>query len=351
MDRPIDGPTSAADVQVALTLADQLARAGRLEDALAQYRWAAQAFRARSEAHNAVSVYLIMGSLAPCCTRTQVECADFYAQVGLVDDAIAIYEWAEQVYVSSSMPAAAAWVLKRAIEAKPDAPDRRLRLAELCLQIGRKGDAVHGFHGAAQLFFAQARTVEYVWVAERVLELDPDHVPTLRDLTRVRLFLQDVPRVSENLRVLFRIAPQDEVGGELLAETLALLGRPRDAARVAKLVAKQRSRRRSPDWRDEAKRIVDRALQWVPDSPELLTLRGRIDEDTRIQSLRDSNQESVVNGVVEFVSDAVMLSGLAAGDADDDDDGPTGVRRSRLRNDDVTRKEAADNILPLRRSS
>lgn len=338
-------------MQVALTLADQLARAGRLDDALAQYRWAALAFRERCEFHNAVSVYLIMGALAPCCTRTQVECADFYVEVGLTDDAIAIYEWAEKVYMSANMPAAAAWVLTRAVEANPNVADRRLRLAQLCLQIGRKGDAVNAFHGAAQLFFAQARTDEYVWAAERVLGLDPNHVATLRDLTRVRLFLRDVPRVSENLRSLFRIAPQDEVGGELLAETLALLGRPRDAARVAKLVAKQRRYRRTPDWRDDAKRIVDRALQWVPDSPELLKLRGCIDEDTRIQSLRDSNQESVVNGVVEFIGDAMMLASIAAGEDDEDDDGPTGVLRRRHRNDDVTRKEAGENILPLRRSS
>lgn len=338
---------ATCDVQVALTLADQLARVGRIEDALAQYRWAASAFRARGEMQHAVSVYLIMGALAPTCTRTQIECADFYALVGLDGDALAIYEWAERVYISAGMTAAAAWVLTRAVEVDSHNAERRVRLAELCLQIGKQEDAVRAFSGAAKLFFQHARTQEYLWVAQRILGLDPHHVQTLRDLSRVQLYLRDVQNVSSNLRTLFRVAPQDEVGGELLAETLALLGRNHDAARVAKLVARQRRKRRGADWRDDARRVVDRALEWVPDSPDLLRLRARIEEDTRIQSLRDSSNESVVTGVVEFISDAVMLSHLAAG-TDDDDDGPTGVRRSRLRNDDVTRPEAAV-VVPFRR--
>ena len=352
-------PTETCDVQVALTLADQLARLGRIDDALAQYRWAASAFRARGEQQNAVSVYLIMGALAPCCTRTQIECADFYAECGLTEDALAIYEWAERIYIAAGMPAAAAWVLTRAVEAQPESAERRVRLGELCLQIGRPDDAVTAFYGAARRFFAHARTAEFLWVADRILALNPEHTQTLRDASRVRLFLRDIPGVSEHLRTLFRQLPQDIVGGELLAETLALMGRQRDAARVAKLVAKQIRRTRQPEWRADAKRVVDRALQWVPDAPDLLRMRGRIDEDTRIQTLRDSNNESVVTGVVEFISDAVMLSSMAAHPpGEDDDDGPTDIRRSRHRNDDITRKELAsrpsgpglgDNVVPLRR--
>lgn len=340
-------PTNAADIQVALTLAEQLSRVGRLEEALAQYRWAAGAFRHRGELHNSVSVYLIIGALAPRDIRTQIECADFYAEVGLVKDAVAIYEWAETIYMSGGMIAAAAWVLARAVEADPDVVERRMRLAELCLHVGRTDDAVNALHGAAQQFFSAARTDEYVWVAERILGLDPHHVQTLRDLTRVRLFLRDVPRVSANLQTLFHVAPKDDVGGELLAETLALLGRPRDAARVAKSVARQRSRVRDGSWRDEAKRVVERALQWVPDSPELHKLRGRIDEDTRFHSMRDSGTESVVTGVVEFVSDAVMLSHLADGD----DDGPTSIRPSRVDEEALTSPEPPTaRLVPFRRN-
>lgn len=344
---------NVCDVQVALTLADQLVRAGRIDDALTQYRWCAAGFRARGETSNALSVYLLLGSLSPCCTRTQIECADFYVEVGRLDDALAIYDWAEQAYRAAGMPAAAALVMRRAVEAAPEHHERRVRLSELYVQLGRTDEAIQVYHGAAQGFFAAARTQEYLWVAQQILALDPEHLPTLRDATRVQLYLRDVSAVSEHLRTIFRVAPSDEVGGELLAETLALLGRPRDAARIARRVARARLKARNHDWRIEARRIIERALQWDPTSEELHKLRSRLDEDTRAARLRSSLTEHSVTGVFEFIGDAMALSDLADPDHDPEDI-PTDIRRNRRSNDDVTKRERGpstdrSNVVPFPR--
>jgi tetratricopeptide (TPR) repeat protein len=304
----IDATRAAAssDLQVTLYLADSLCRSGQWALAVDQYRWAGAAFTQRGQAHNALAVYAILERLLPHCLHTQGMVAELYRRLGRLTEAAGAYERVAEAHRMSGRMVEAAHVYRIVVQIDPASVPRRVRLAEILVLLGEVHHAVHHFEVAAGQLLAGGQLRDYVWTAKRLLSLQPDHAPTLRELVRLYLGCHDLRRAVRQLGRLLRVFPRDDVGRELLAACLAAHGRPDRAAYALRLLA-QEVKARGVAGYDKAKLLLQRAVALNPyDRPAQRAqqvLAGELAELAR----RDF-AEARVTGVIENVPSAELLA-------------------------------------------
>jgi hypothetical protein len=108
-----------------------------------------------------------------------------------------------------------------------------------------------------------------------LLEMRPNHVPTLRRLVRAHLERGELHRAVEAIQGILRERPGDPDALEHMAEAFATLGKKEKAAEAIARLA-QMMMERGPEGRGEAMRLVSRGLSWRPGDSDLLLLRRRL---------------------------------------------------------------------------
>lgn len=138
-------------------------------------------------------------------------------------------------------------------------PEPRRRLAQIYLSQHMVSDAVAQLVEAGRLLLAAGNNAEYVEVATQVLQLDPRHLDTLRELPRVYLRVGEPQQAVVVLSSLMRVSPGDTAGYEALAHAFAAIGRvPTSLSVLRRLIGEldQTGRRGLAD------EIVARARHW-----------------------------------------------------------------------------------------
>lgn len=307
--------SSSCDLQLGLGLAGALAQVGRIQDAVQQYTFIADALEARGERMLALSTWRLTGSVAPYCVQTQLRCADAYSRAGQLGDAIAIWDWAAGVLAGHGRHLEAADVLARAVEAAPDALERRRGLGELYARLGMIDAAVDHLDAVARGLWDAGYTALYVEVAERILGLRRDHVPTLRGLSRVHLQARDFGRLVARVRSLLGGSRGDPVAGELIVEAFLATGHLHAAREAAVTVGSSLVARDDAFAHEVARRLVERVRRSFPTDARLRALHEELEaepiEDVSIvedvDALPSDREASAQTGVIDYHSASIAL--------------------------------------------
>lgn len=151
------------------------------------------------------------------------------------------------------------YMLRLGAEIDARNPEVRRRLAQIYLSQHMYTDAAGHLAAAGQLLRAAGNNAEYVEVAEQILQLDPRHLETLRELPRVYLGMGEPQRAVVKLADLMRVSPGDTVGYETLAHAFAVLGRiPTALSVLERLTEELVATGRAP----QAEAILERAAGW-----------------------------------------------------------------------------------------
>lgn len=285
---------SASDLQVAITLAQQLWWSGQTHAALQQYTWVADTLCQQGSGSLATSTFRMMASLAPYCVGTQLRCAAHYASHGASTEAVAIWDWAAVELSARGQWLEAADVLARAVQLAPDDADRRHRLGDIYAGLGMIDAAVEQLHEANRLMLVARRHRDFALVARRLLSVRRGHVPTLRALAATHLRAGDLSRTFEALRQLLQASRGDAVAGELMVEILRVARRPRAARTAAELVAKVLLAQGDAEAVEVARRVVARALRRYPGDQAFVELSAELEAEVLDDDAIEVIEESVV---------------------------------------------------------
>jgi pilus assembly protein FimV len=258
-----------ADVRSWLKIGDLNIKLRRVEDAVAAYQRAAQLYGDQGFARKAVAVYKQIVKINPRLIAVHLRLADLCQELGLVPDALAHYEQVAAFYVREGKTEEALRVMLRMVGLDPNNASSRVKLAELYLKAQKTREATEQLQQAVASLRAQERTDDFFMkVAERLLFLSPDNHALARELAARYLDKSDPRRALPKLRQAYKANPRDPETLQLLAQAFIGLGQTAKAVSVLQEMARIYAENRDTVRRDETYR---RILQLSPGDSEALS--------------------------------------------------------------------------------
>jgi tetratricopeptide (TPR) repeat protein len=158
-----------------MTLGDLYVRQGQTFEALEYFERLAKLFLNDGFTTKAIAIYKKVAKLAPEETRPLERLAELYVQQGVLSEARPLYLQLAEVHLKAGRQPQAASLLRKLLEAEPDNLRVQTRLGELHLAMGEKPEAVETFLTAAQRVLNNGDHAEAIRLADRVLQITPNH--------------------------------------------------------------------------------------------------------------------------------------------------------------------------------
>lgn len=264
-------PRHQSDFDVHMNQAQAFSVAGQVAQAIGLYRTAALAAEGRQEFRNALRAYAEIVRLEGPQSDTILKLGEMQHRTGRSREAAATLDRAAHQALLAGRVEIGLHAYRLAAEAEPTAA-RWKHLIDWCTNIGRDQDAYRHLEEGSALLFRRELYDVFIVLGMRLLELNPEHMPTLRMMMRAQLQRKNLHRVVLTVAAVLQQRPGDADAIEHMAETFAALGRVDKAAEVLARLATALLDEGSAA-RAEAKRMVARGLQWNPSNEVLQDLQ------------------------------------------------------------------------------
>jgi pilus assembly protein FimV len=162
-----------------MTLGDLLVRQGETFQALEYFERLAKIFLNDGFTTKAIAIYKKVAKLAPEESRPLERLAELYVQQGVLSEARPLFLQLAEVHLRAGRQAQAAELLRKLLEVEPENLRVQMRLAELQLAMGQHKEAIGTFHQAVQRVLDRGDHAEAIRLADRALNIEPKHFPTL----------------------------------------------------------------------------------------------------------------------------------------------------------------------------
>ena len=214
------------DSSARLKLGDIQLRLGDKAEAVAAYLKVAQQFMKEGFDAKAVALFKQIAKLAPEQTEVFVPLAELYQRLGLVAEAMSALQTATEGFQRAGRKREALELLRKAASLDPSNTTSRLKIADLLRQQGMNAEALAEYDEVASELERAGEADSLAAVYERILEIEPDRVPTALALARLSLASGAAERAHALLEHAVAARPDLIEALELHAETLQALGRP-----------------------------------------------------------------------------------------------------------------------------
>jgi len=214
------------DSSARLKLGDIQLRLGDKAEAVAAYLKVAQQFMKEGFDAKAVALFKQIAKLAPDHTEVFVPLAELYQRLGLVAEAMSALQTATEGFQRAGRKREALELLRKAASLDPSNTTSRLKIADLLRQQGMNTEALAEYDEVASEFERAGESDALAGVYERILEIEPERVPTALALARLSLASGAAERAHALLEHVVGARPDLIEALELHAETLQALGRP-----------------------------------------------------------------------------------------------------------------------------
>lgn len=255
------------DVRAWLKVGDLYAKKGSRKEATATYLRVAEFYASQGFYLKAVAVYKQILKLDPTVVQVNLRLAELYQQLGLLSDAQSQFEHVAGYFQRSGKTREALEVMQKLIDLDPDNVPSRIKLAELYSKADMRPEAVREFRLAADQLRAQGRVDDLIKVLERLLWHKPDEFTLGRELAGIYLDRGDTKRALAKLQQCFQANQRD-------LDTLALLARAfQTIGQIPKTISVYREMARIfAETGDEASRrhVLETILALAPNDPEVM---------------------------------------------------------------------------------
>jgi len=253
------------DVRVWLKIGDLHAKKNDKGSATDTYSKVAEFYSEQGFYLKAVAVYKQILRIDPTQVGVNLQLAELYKQLGLLNDAMKQYEEVSNYYHVEGRTKEALAALRQIVDLDPENVASRIKLAELYSREQMRDEAIEEFSRAADFLRADNRIDDFLKVSERLVFHQPDDVAAIKELANIYLQRQDPRRSLQKLQMAFKLDPRDEETLEMLAQAFQGLGQTTKTVSVLKELA-----RIFADGGDEEKRldIYQRVLVLAPSDEE-----------------------------------------------------------------------------------
>src|SRR6267143_3573027 len=218
-----------------MTLGDLFVRQGETFQALEYFERLAKIFLTDGFTTKAIAIYKKVAKLAPEETRPLERLAELYVQQGVLSEARPLYLQLAEVHLKAGRQPQAAGLLRKLLEAEPENLRVHTKLGELQVAMGQQKEAIETFFIAIQRVHEHGDHAEAIRLAERLLKIDAQHLPTLT--LKARALMGAGKRAEAS--TLLESFPDQDAGGETTAILLKQYlesGQPEKAAALAEKV-------------------------------------------------------------------------------------------------------------------
>jgi tetratricopeptide (TPR) repeat protein len=218
-----------------MTLGDLFVRQGETFQALEYFERLAKIFLTDGFTTKAIAIYKKVAKLAPEETRPLERLAELYVQQGVLSEARPLYLQLAEVHLKAGRQPQAAALLRKLLEAEPDNLRVHTKLGELQVAMGQQKEAIETFYIAIQRVLDHGDHAEVVRLADRLLKIDAQHLPTLT--LKARALMGGGKRAEAS--TLLESFPDQDAGGEttgMLLKQYLESGQPEKAAALAEKV-------------------------------------------------------------------------------------------------------------------
>lgn len=253
------------DVRTWLKVGDLYAKKGARQEATSTYLKVAEYYANQGFYLKAVAVYKQILKLDPTVVQVNIRLAELYQQLGLLSDAQNQYEHVAGFFQRQGRTRDALDVMQKLVELDPDNVPSRIKLAELYSKEEMREDAVREFGVAADRLREQGRIDDFIKVGERLLWHKPGAIDLGRELAAIYLERGDPKRALAKLQQCFQAAPRDVETLQLLARAFQTIGQLPKTISVYKEMA-----RIFAEGGDEGRRreVLQAILAIAPDDPD-----------------------------------------------------------------------------------
>jgi tetratricopeptide (TPR) repeat protein len=243
------------DSNVLLKVGDLYLKQGKRDEAMNAYVRVAQQFTRDGFDAKAVALYKQISRLDPKRHDVCVPLADLYARMGLVSDAIASLQTAADAAYRVGDKEDALELLRRMAALDPSNTQNRLKVAELLAKEGRKSEALTEYEAVAEELERRGEEEERLRVVERILAVDAERGPALREVARAKLAASQFVGARKLAERMVAAHPDDLEGFEILGFALQGAGEDERARDVFRDLA-ERFRQRGDE--DRARDLMQR---------------------------------------------------------------------------------------------
>jgi pilus assembly protein FimV len=218
-----------------MTLGDLFVRQGETFQALEYFERLAKIFLTDGFTTKAIAIYKKVAKLAPEETRPLERLAELYVQQGVLSEARPLYLQLAEVHLKAGRQPQAAALLRKLLEAEPENLRVHTKLGELQLAMGQQKEAIDTFHLAVQRVLDHGDHAEAIRLADRLLKVDTQHLPTLT--LKARALIGAGKRAEAS--TLLESFPDQDAGGDITSILLKQYlesGQPEKAAALAEKV-------------------------------------------------------------------------------------------------------------------
>jgi tetratricopeptide (TPR) repeat protein len=165
-----------SDQVTLMTVGDLYVRQGETFQAIDYFARLAQIFVRDGFLTKAIAIYKKIAKLAPEEMKPLERLAELYVQQGVLSEARPLFLQLAEGHLKAGRREPAAALLRKLLEAEPDNLRVQMRLAEVQIAMGQKGDAAQTFLVCAERQLIHHDPEEAVKLVARSLELAPDNL-------------------------------------------------------------------------------------------------------------------------------------------------------------------------------
>lgn len=197
------------DVRTLLKIGDTYVKMGRTSDAIQSYERVASIYSDQGFYLKAVAVYKQMLRVDASLPEVHLKLAEMYQQLNLSSDSLQHYQQVAVFYEQQGRTAETLNILKRMVDLDPDNLPSRIKLAELFAQQQMSAEAIEEFRSAAAYLREQDRLDDYVRVAERLIYFDPTALDVTNELAEVYMHRGEPKLALGKLQICFKADPRN----------------------------------------------------------------------------------------------------------------------------------------------
>jgi tetratricopeptide (TPR) repeat protein len=207
-------------------LAELLVRAGRTDDARAEFEAIGKKFTSDGFYLKAIAVYKKLQGLFPGDIPVTLTLAGLNEKHGLVANAMAEYKLVYDYYEKSSSMDDALKILEKMQNVDPQNINIKHKLAEAYFQVGQKDEAYAVFGKLATLLQERGDSAAFAKLDTRIQQLFPKKSEFALEVLAEQVANGNASTAVSGLQALLRINSNDKRIWELIVEAFTQLGQP-----------------------------------------------------------------------------------------------------------------------------
>lgn len=218
-----------------MTVGDLHVRDGDIQSALEYFEQLARVFLGNGFNSKAIAIYKKIAKLAPEETQPLEKLAELYVAQGVMSEARSLYLHLAEAHLHSGRSEKAVGVLRQLLDLEPDNLRVQLRLAELYISIGQRGEAALAYLNCAHRMLDHGHFSEALKFADQALKADPANARARSVKARTLAATGNVPEAI----ALLESAPDASAGADttqVLVEFYIQARKPDRAVELARKV-------------------------------------------------------------------------------------------------------------------